>query len=246
MIVTKRVKTITEKVNVANFTSIHVMSWHKKDTPYYVFSPYHLRTDGEEECQNSGNIIFENFWQGSKVYDYVEDIEVYPHKKLQGQIKHLSWKYVCNGGREYHLVNGEVTENYKKWRNSLFSCDKPVRYPNGYAGRMRCQFSLLITSDRNIRLNYIEARKRIYVQEYCRLVRKLPEYLQLLNKVRSGENICICEIDVPSKEKKGYYNNVDENGLYYADLVTLNQLLNDPSEPFGHGLCLCLALLEDK
>ena len=95
-------------------------------------------------------------------------------------------------------------------------------------------------------LTYIEARKRLYKQEYIRLIRKLPEYQKILNMVLNGLNICIHEIDVPSPEKKGYYGSLCRpDGIFVCNKRDLDLLINDSSEAFGHGLCIAMALIED-
>jgi hypothetical protein len=84
------------------------------------------------------------------------------------------------------------------------------------------------------------------MKEYIRLIRKLLIYHQLLAKIIKGQNILITEVDVPHKDKKGFYNkDLDNNNIYNPTIESLNILLNDSSEPFGHGLCLAYALLED-
>lgn len=52
-------------------------------------------------------------------------------------------------------------------------------------------------------------------------------------------------MDVPAKRKYNEYL-VDQSGIYYPDIDSVKELLEDPREAFGHGLCLALALLEDK
>ena len=95
-------------------------------------------------------------------------------------------------------------------------------------------------------LTYIEARKRLYKQEYIRLIRKLPEYQKILNMVLNGLNICIHDIDVPSPEKKGYYGSLCRpDGIFVCNKRDLDLLINDSSEAFGHGLCIAMALIED-
>ena len=243
MITTYRVKNITEKKNIDGFKTIQVLSWHRKNTPYYELSPYLLKTDGNEENINSGNVIFENFWQFSKLYKTVYDIKVYPHFTKNGNPNYLQWKWPT----ETHVENSVISwPTYLNWRYSGFDCQHPIRRPNGNKAH-ECLCTILGKSDNSCEyLDYIEARKRIYVKEYCRLIRKLPIYAKLLNMVRSGTNICIQEIDVPAANKKGFYGSLcRSDGVYIANLNSLEQLLNDPSEAFGHGLCLCIALLED-
>lgn len=218
---------------------VNILSWHQKDTPYYELSPYYLRTEN--------NVIFENYWQASKVFEYVHDIEVYAHQSFQGNKNYLWWKYVCDNGtgKEMHFDKNTntITPEYYKWRQSLFDCNKAIRYPNSFSRRKLVLFAL---DDNTNRLDYIESRKKIYCYNYIKLIRSLDIYKQLLNDVRNGTSILLTEVDVPNKSKKGYYGkNLDDNNIYTANLERINELLNDPSEPFGHGLCLALALLED-
>lgn len=42
---------------------------------------------------NPGNILFENFYQGTKVYDSVHEIEIYPSRYQQGKSEYLQWSY---------------------------------------------------------------------------------------------------------------------------------------------------------
>jgi hypothetical protein len=78
------------------------------------------------------------------------------------------------------------------------------------------------------------------------LIKKLKEYEILLTKLKNNENIMICEVDVPALDKKGEFGkNCDKNGICYMSIELLENLLNDPSEAFGHGLCLAYSLLID-
>lgn len=229
--------------------AVPVLSWHVKQSKYYVFSPYYLRTDGQEENKNNGNVIFENFWQGSKVFSSVYKIQQYSHYTKNGNPKYLVWQYEPSNGsnKEDHLVNNVINQEYYTWRNKVFSNNQAVRYPNGKQHRNLTRFTLLIKNDgTQERLTYVEARKRVYVKEYIRLIRQMPEYRELLDLVANGIDICILEIDVPAPNKKSYYKSLcDNQGYYEATLETLDLLLNDTSEAFGHGLCIALALLKD-
>lgn len=255
MIYIKKSANINESKNIIippSFELVNVLSWHKKDTIYYELCPYSLKTDGLEENGVLPGVIFENYWQSSKIFEYVYDIEVYPHYTLKNNPKYLWWKYVCNGKELHYDKNtNNITSNYYNWRNSLWTCQHPIRYPNQKNRSKLTLFSLGYVLNNNKyeerRYNYIEARKNIYIKEYIRLIRKLPIYQELLNKLRNGQNILITEVDVPELNKKGYYGKfVDNDNIYKPTLETLNLLINDPSESFGHGLCLAYGLLEDK
>ncbi len=230
-------KSTTDKLPVVEgFETIDVLNWKKK---WKALSPYFMKTDGEEELPNPGGVLFENFWQGSKVFDRVFSIEVYASHFHRNNPKYLWWKYDAAEGGDimYDSETKEVNyELWTKWRDSIWSCPNAIRYPNGYSNRWRTQFSL---GKGDVRLGYIDARKQIYVKEYSRLARKTPEFTTLLNKLRSGKNLLICEVDVPREGKKGSYGLQKDVTLEYLD-----ELMNDGSEAFGHGVCLAKALLE--
>lgn len=248
MIATQQIKSITSTpIDYEDYKIINVLKWN--NSKYKVFCPYYLRTDGNEECYNEGNILFENFYQGTKVYDIVYENEVYPSKHWMNNPDYLWWKFepINKGGDNLVTKNKINYELYNNWKNSLWSCDKPIRYPNKIFRRKNVQFALCIDKDGNeTRMDYITTRKEIYMKEYIRLVKKLPEYNKLLNKLKMNKNIMICEIDVPAKNKKGEYgNDVNNDNICILSLEKLNLLLNDPNEAFGHGLCLAYALLTD-
>ena len=52
-----------------------------------------FKTDGLKKCTNPGNILFENFYQGLKVYDIVYQNSVYPSRFHTGKPEHLWWKF---------------------------------------------------------------------------------------------------------------------------------------------------------
>lgn len=243
MLVCKQTKTLKEAkaLIVDNFEVVNVLSWHAKETKYSELCPYVLKTDGNGPFNVPAGIIFENFYQNTKVYPRVYDITVKPNHMS----KIVWWKFTCPGGSEEHVVDGKITPSYYKWRDSIWACPNPIRYPNGRHRRHTVLFSMIEENGVEIRYNYIEARINIYVSEYMRLIRQLPIYHTLLGKLRRGENLCITEVDLPSAEKSGLYSNVDDDGFFIPTLENLTEMIHDPSSPFGHGLCLAAALLED-
>lgn len=255
MIVTKQTKGLNDAkdLNSGEYEKINVLSWHLRDTEYYEFSPYHLKTDGNEKNACLPGVLFENYYQASKVYRYVSNIEVYSHHTQKNNPNALWWKYTCPNGKElaFDDKTNSVTEGYYKWRNSLWACKNPIRYPVGFYERKNCLFAIGYVKNEQgqyeeKRYNYLESRKNIYKEEYLRLVRKLPIYQKLLQKLLNGQKLMITEVDLPHSTKKGNYSKVvDSNNIYTATIESLDLLLNDPSEAFGHGLCLTYGLLED-
>ena len=85
------------------------------------------------------------------------------------------------------------------------------------------------------------------MKEYNRLIRNTAEYQQLLQFIKDGKKICIFEIDVPAVGKRGYYGqNINPDGTYDITNERLDKLLYDDKAPFGHGLCIAKALIEDS
>jgi len=248
MIATQQIKSTTSKpIPLNNYETINVLKWN--NSKWKDLCPYLLKTDGNELNHNSGGILFENFYQGCKVYDIVYENEVYASRYYVNNPKYLWWKFepqTPSGDVIYE--NGTIHyEHYFHWRNSLWECKNPIRYPNKIHRRKNTQFSLIIDKDKNeTRLNYLDTRKEIYVKEYTRLIKKLPIYEELLNKLKKGKNIMICEVDVPAQNKKGEYGkDCDINNICYMSIEKLELLLNDTNEAYGHGLCLAYSLLID-
>lgn len=244
MIATQRIKSTTDKpIALDDYETINVLKW--KNSRWKNLSPYLLTTDGNEQNTNNGDILFENFWQGCKVFDVVYENKVYASRYHINKPEHLWWDFVPNNPNGDVVYDGEINmNNYLNWRNSLWNCENPIRYPNKIHRRVNTQFALTIDKKgKQKRYDYIQARKNIYYKEYIRLVKKTPQYEMLLDKLVNGENIMICEVDVPCKGKKGNYD-CDSN-ICHMTIEKLELLLNDPEEAFGHGLCLALSLLRD-
>ena len=247
MIASQQIKSTSSKpISFKNYTPINVLKWN--NSKWKTLCPYYLKTDGFEEHFNKGGILFENYYQGTKIYDILYENEVYPSRYFVNKEKYLWWKFSpINENGDKIMENDEINyELYFRWRESLWNCPHPIRYPNKINRRKNTKFALFIDKNGNeIRMDYLTMRKKIYIQEYIRLVKKTKEYNILFNKLKNGENIMICEVDVPAISKKGNYGLCDENNICELSLQNLEILLNDTNEAFGHGLCLAYSLLSD-
>lgn len=76
-------------------------------------------------------------------------------------------------------------------------------------------------------MDYITSRKLVYVPIYMHLVRQLPEYMDLYQRVKNGENLLIVGPD-------GRDISIDEN--------TMRAELENPMYPFGHEMVICSML----
>ncbi len=211
-----------------------------KSSKYGSLGPYCLK--------NEKGQIMENIWQFSKVYQTVP-------KSVQRYSKYdrtVIWDHPA----ETHATinpdsNYTLTGEYLKWRNKGINCPYPVRYPVGFNHRHKCLFALQSVNGKidPTPLDYIQSRINIYVPVYIELVKKEPQFLFLLNKIRTGQNILIIEVDGPHQESLSYYkdkytanNNFIEGGTMLCTKENLNIMLYDDKHPFGHGYCLAIAL----
>ena len=179
-------------------------------------SPYVL-TDGE-------GCIFENVWQFSKIYKTVPE-----QKQVQW---YGSW---CHP-HEVHLDGeGIPTEEYWEWREKGMRNKTAVRYPVGFYERRKCLGTYFEESDGAYSLlGYIEARKKIYVQLYKDYVQNHPVFLNLKKLLEEGTNLQINEVDGPTYHHEYPYNKVVK-GSIEINKDTIEALLNNPKQPFGHG-----------
>jgi hypothetical protein len=78
MIATQRIDSTTSvPKSLEGFEVVNVLKWK------------YLETDGKEICSNPGGILFENFYQGCKVYDIVYKNKVYASRFQHGDDKFL-------------------------------------------------------------------------------------------------------------------------------------------------------------
>jgi hypothetical protein len=221
-----------------NYTKIVVLIENNiRENEYGSISPYVTKND-------RGQII-ENIWQFSKIYHHVPNVR----ERLMGGF----WSHPS----EQHVNDDlSIRPEYFAWREKGFNFPYPVRYPVGrdYRARASCLYSLKTQADGSIdlsrQLDYIQARKEIYVTEYCKSLHHETNFLQLCDRFLNGENLLIVEVDGPHQESLSYYTkkygvpiNFFEGGTVAVNVDNMKILLNDPKHPFGHGYCLAMEIM---
>ena len=212
-----------------------------KSTEYGDLGPYVLQDD-------KGRIM-ENIWQFSKVYEKVDNTK-------ESYSRYHKDKIIWSHPEEIHVDNnGNLTKEYFVWRKKGMENKYAVRYPVGFNNMSKCLYALAEDKNGNIineKLDYIQARKKIYVPLYKEMVIKRPLFWKLIERLKKGENLLIIEVDGPHQEALDYYkqtygvnDNFIENGTSLAIPETLNIFLNDTKFPYGHGYCLASALLDN-
>jgi hypothetical protein len=218
------------------------------DSPYGSLSPYELR-DEKGRC-------IENLWQFAKIYPNVPAV-----RRVRSRIdSRVIWDYSA----EQHIDEEakQVLPSYWEWRKRGMEVPFPIRYPVGYIkdARASCRGALwngqldptepFPVQFPTSLLDYVSARKAIYVPLYEEYVKIQPQWKGLAERLASGENLLILEVDGPHEESLPYY--IDKYSVA-QDFITgdtvvasdknLDIFLNDELHPYGHGYCLARTLL---
>lgn len=210
---------------------------------------------GPYELKNEKGQIMENIYQFSKVYEIVP-------KTIQRASRYDS-TIIWNHKEERHIniietklenkneieISYEILPEYFQWRKKCMNSKYAVRYPIGFNNRHKCLFALKNEEDGEL-LDYIEARKEIYLPLYIELVKDKPQFRKLQKYLEDGINLLIIEVDGPHEESLDYYknkykvaNNFIENNTILVNEENMKIMLNDDKHPFGHGYCLGIAIL---
>lgn len=199
----------------------------KKLSPFFI-GPIEYKDSGGEISKAK---IFENFWQGQKVYTQIEK---------QNQKKN---EWVWPKTRQMDK-NQNPNDSWYKWNAALMKHKKAVRRPAGKAIPKYAYWE-------GEKLGIIESRKRIYIPYYQKLIRKSPVYKKLLKMVKSGKNIIIVEPDGPDirlfPDGKEVYGNLLEEWIEVTDRKEVDETEDGKSRyrAYGHGFVIAQTLIED-
>ncbi len=210
-------------------------------TKYGSLSPYELR--------DPQGVIVENKWQFAKIYLTVPKT----CERVSRWDQTIIWQWPEQEHARYGNSQLQILPAYLQWRQAGMAVQKPIRYPVGRKARSECIGALAENPDGSLNpqiLNYIEARKKIYVPVYSEAVIKQPQFQELQHRVAAGQSLLCIEVDGPHQESLPYY--IQKYGVR-ADFIVnecilaepggLDLLLNDPTWPYGHGFCLAALLM---
>lgn len=214
------------------FRPIVVMT---ESSEYGSLGPYVLKDD-------KGRIL-ENVWQFSKVYPNVP-ASIQRYSRWNNKI---IWQHPA----EVHVrEDGVINKQYWEWREKGMNSMHPIRYPVGKKHMSKCIYALKEKDGEFLkRLDYISARKEIYVPIYLKAVVDQPQFRDLKEMIDRGDNLLIIEIDGPHGEHLDYYKQnyatADDfivDNTMIATPENLKIMLEDDLHPYGHGYCLGMAL----
>jgi hypothetical protein len=142
----------------------------------------------------------ENLWQYSKVYP-----------------EHTRFGWVEVGNPMIH----DPLDAYYAWRAKGWATKRAVRYPMGKGAKP------LYSLYNNHKLDYVMARKLIYMPAYASAVIKTKSYQMLFDAVMRRDDIVLRDFD----------------GYDYGSMgMTLVDVANNPKKTMGHGFVLAMLL----
>eukprot|EP00743_Colponemidia_sp_Colp-15_P012610 GILK01014411.1.p1 GENE.GILK01014411.1~~GILK01014411.1.p1 ORF type:complete len:249 (-),score=23.24 GILK01014411.1:116-862(-) len=145
---------------------------------------------------------------------------VHLYADFQSENMENAWQY-CKVYPDHADADGNPTEAYWKWAKAGWASKKANRFPMG-KGR-KPLYSLWDGK----RLNYIEARKRIYCPLYAEAVQRTNGYRKLRNLYDEA------------KTSNRTLTLLDHDGWdYVGQKVTLRQVINFPKPKMGHAFVL--------
>jgi len=141
------------------------------------------------------------------------------------------WQFSKVYRKHIMLIDGYPDASWYKWRDAGYANPRAVRYPMG-KGTIP-EYSLW----NGEKLDYIEARKRIYAPEYAKAVLPTKSYKRLTelwnDLSEQGSNLILLDYDAYDHRKLG---------------MTLKDVINEPRRKMGHAFVLAMMLegvLED-
>ena len=179
--------------------------------------------------------VFEHFWQVSKVFP-------------------------CHYDKDTDTIKPE----YFSWRKKWFDMEKVIdktasRRPHSQLGYSDgdCLFSVRYVNGTWERMGYVEARKKMYIPEYAKLVVKTKSFKWLKKMYDEGKKIALVDFDGynfdynVAKEKlyNTYINKCKKNHAEpvhtledFLNLRTMQDVINCGFTPAGHGFIIKMLL----
>lgn len=131
------------------------------------------------------------------------------------------WQYSKVYPHQVDLVTGEPTLKWWEWHDAGFANPRANRYPMGKGAVPMYSYW------NRAHLNYIEARKMIYIPEYSKNVVSTVAYRKLHELYKSGADIILLDYDAYDHKALG---------------MTLLDVVNNPQKKMGHAFVLMMML----
>lgn len=219
------VSQLDEAALAVEFVTIDCTSHNPDEVMRKGLSPFYL---GPVKCYDGlESRTFELAWQCAKIYPngivpvWDEANRCFGKDKIQD--------FVDSG-------NGPAA-GYYRWRDGFWARRYPddfanrsyIRFPAGKGNAKHCLYSWWPVDGEYRKLDYVEARKQIYMPLYARSVVKTEAYRRLCELRDAGKNLLLVDFD-------GY--NIHHSRYNF----TYNDAINCPYLKMGHGFVLAMLL----
>lgn len=158
-------------------------------------------------------VNIENLWQYSKMYE--------KHHKMSN--KELGSLVVSFLGETIQLEEINPCKEFIEWANNGMKQARAVRYPMSKGAKPVC--SIIRIDGKYYILDYISARKLIYIPQYARAVVKTEAFKELQRLRDEGKKLALLDFD-------GY----DRKTHSYDDVI------NDATRKMGHSFVIAMLL----
>jgi hypothetical protein len=142
-----------------------------------------------------------------------------------------AWQFSKVYAQHTDSATGEPTAEWYSWARAGFSNPKAVRFPMGRGARPLYSFGGFNPDGTVIRLDYVEARFRIYAPLYASLVDGSEGYTRLQEIVAERGHVTLLDFDGWNHETRG---------------LTLVQTMYHPAHKCGHGFILAMMLSGER
>lgn len=178
--------------------------------------------------------------------------------------------YQCGKVYPCHDDNGKPNEEYFKWRNKMYNkkigelSKEELRHPEhilGFESHESLYFPWYdVEKNEYNPLDYVAARKKVYIPNYARLVSKTKTFNWLKSLLAENKKIALADFDTYNyyddkamyKKYESYVNKCKKNHikptLKYEDfnnIKTMKDVINCPYVPAGHAFVIKALLQGD-
>ena len=172
--------------------------------------------DIDESCIVNSTSRSKNWSQGLSPF-YLGPVELYDGHISQN-FENL-WQY--SKVYEYYADDGEPGERYFKWAQDGWNAKRAERYPMGRGVKP------LYSYWAGKKLDYVTARKEIYIPHYSNAVRNTSAFKKLEELYKNSETLYLQDFDAHNM-KPGTF--------------TYDELWNNPKIKVGHAYVLAMML----
>lgn len=192
-----------------------------------------------------------------------------PVKGSDGAVSHV-FEHFWQCGKVYpcHYRDGKILPEYFAWRKKWYDKTEisqkktESRHPNEELGcrPADCLFFAYYEDGEYKHLNYVEARKKVYIPQYAKLVYNTESFKMLKGLVDDGKQIALVDFDgfnyYEENAMKGVYNSYVNRCMKnhvtptrlegdYTKIKTMKDAVNCPFLQVGHGFVIKMLLQGD-